>query len=67
MALSREALEARRAYQREWRKKNPGKTKEYNDRYWEKQAAEAAALEDEREAAEAAALEDPQGQQVTED
>lgn len=27
---------ARSAYQREWRKKNPNKTKEYNNRYWER-------------------------------
>ena len=27
--------EARAAYAREWRKKNPGKNKEYGDRYWE--------------------------------
>ncbi len=27
---------ARSAYQREWRKKNPTKTKEYNNRYWER-------------------------------
>lgn len=27
--------EARAAYAREWRKKNPGKNKEYVDRYWE--------------------------------
>ena len=29
---------ARSAYQREWRKKNPTKTKEYTNRYWEKRA-----------------------------
>ena len=27
---------ARSEYQREWRKKNPTKTKEYNNRYWER-------------------------------
>ncbi len=27
--------EAKRKYQREWRKNNPDKVKEYNDRYWE--------------------------------
>lgn len=26
---------SRAAYQREWRRKNPGKNKEYIDRYWE--------------------------------
>ncbi len=30
--------EARSAYLREWRKKNPNKTKEYANRYWEKRA-----------------------------
>lgn len=29
---------ARSAYMREWRKKNPTKTKEYVNRYWEKRA-----------------------------
>ncbi len=27
-----------REYQREWRKKNPDKIKEYNQRYWRKKA-----------------------------
>ena len=27
---------ARRAYRREWHKKNPGKAKEYNKRHWRK-------------------------------
>ena len=30
--------QARSAYLREWRKKNPNKSKEYSDRYWEKRA-----------------------------
>ncbi len=41
MALSQEAREARRAYQREWRKKNRDKVREYEKRYWERKAAEA--------------------------
>ena len=51
MSLSKEAREARNAYQREWtrnnrdkvnryqrkwREKNPEKCKEYSERYWEK-------------------------------
>lgn len=28
------AREARRAYQREWRRRNPDKVKEYAARYW---------------------------------
>ncbi len=34
------ALEIQREYQREWRKKNPDKIKEYNQRYWRKKALE---------------------------
>ena len=36
------AKEARKAYKREWAKRNRDKTREYNKRYWEKKAAEAA-------------------------
>ena len=34
------AKEKQREYQREWRKKNPDKVKEYNQRYWRKKALE---------------------------
>lgn len=44
--LSNEALEVRRAYQRAWRKKNPEKVRQHNERYWEKKAAAAKAVED---------------------
>lgn len=55
MQLSDAAREARNAYHREWRRKNPDKVREYirrwrknnpekvreiNRRYWEKRAAE---------------------------
>lgn len=33
------ALEAQRAYQREWRKNNREKVKEYNERYWARRVA----------------------------
>ena len=33
-------LEAKRAYMREWRRKNPDKVREINRRYWEKKAAQ---------------------------
>ena len=33
-----EALEARRAYYREWRKKNRDKVKVYDERHWTKKA-----------------------------
>ena len=32
------AKKIRREYQREWRKKNPDKVKEYNQRYWRRRA-----------------------------
>lgn len=35
--------EARRAYAREWRKRNPEKVKAAQERYWLKRAAEIAA------------------------
>ena len=36
--LSQEAKEARNAYYREWRKKNPEKMKRYQEKYWKKKA-----------------------------
>lgn len=39
---------ARSAYQREWRKKNPTKTKEYNNRYWERRVMREQMLEKEK-------------------
>lgn len=38
MELSNKARQARNAYAREYRKKNRDKIREYNRRYWEKQA-----------------------------
>lgn len=35
------AAEARRAYKREWAKKNPEKIKAQQERYWQKKAAAA--------------------------
>ena len=32
------AKKIRREYQREWRKKNPDKVKEYNQSYWRRRA-----------------------------
>ena len=37
--LSEEAKQERAAYMREWRAKNPQKTKQMNRKYWEKRAA----------------------------
>ena len=42
---SKAAIEARKAYRREWAAKNRDKQKEYTRRYWEKKAAQAAAAE----------------------
>ena len=41
--LSKEAIAARREYQKKWREKNPDKVREKNARYWERRAAKAAA------------------------
>lgn len=38
--ISMAATEARRAYQRQWRKNNPDKVKEQNRRYWERKGRE---------------------------
>ena len=40
MAMSEAALEARRAYKREWQRKNKDKVKAQQARYWERKAAE---------------------------
>ena len=39
--LTQKARDERAAYKREWRRKNPGKNKEYIARYWEKRAGNA--------------------------
>ncbi len=36
---SKEAAELRRAYQKRWRAKHKDRVREYNRRFWEKQAA----------------------------
>lgn len=38
--LTDAAKEARKAYRREWAKKNPDKVKEHQARYWNKKAKE---------------------------
>ena len=38
--LNADAIQARREYQRRWRKNNPDKVRETNRRYWEKKAKE---------------------------
>ena len=41
--------EARRAYQKEWRRKNPDKVRANHDRFWAKKAAEMMAAAAEKE------------------
>jgi hypothetical protein len=48
MAMTAEARAARAKYMREWRKKNPGKQKEYTAKTWERKGEKIRA---EREAA----------------
>lgn len=43
MAISAEAKELKKAYEREWRKKNPEKCRAIRDRYWEKRLAKMQA------------------------
>lgn len=38
--LDAAAIQARREYQRQWRRNNPDKVREHNRRYWEKKARE---------------------------
>lgn len=41
--MDAKALEARRAYKRQWAKDHPDKVKAAQERYWMKKAAQAAA------------------------
>lgn len=41
--MTPEAREARKAYKREWAKKNPDKIRQYQETFWNKKAREAAA------------------------
>lgn len=47
--LDNAAREARNRYYPEWRKKNPEKVKESNERYWAQKTAEMATEEKEGE------------------
>lgn len=46
IVLSEAALQARREYQKKWRKANPDKVREKNRRYWEKVAAKRKEAQD---------------------
>lgn len=43
--MTEQAAAARKAYKRAWAKKHPDKIREYQERFWAKKAAEAAASE----------------------
>lgn len=47
--MTEQAKEARRAYRREWQRKNPDKVRAYNERYWNKRGAAQAAAQAARE------------------
>jgi hypothetical protein len=38
--MNKDAIEARRAYKREWQRKNKDKVKMYQENYWSKKALE---------------------------
>ena len=40
MTQTSSAIQARREYQRQWRKANPDKVREHNRRHWEKKGQE---------------------------
>ena len=45
--MNEQAKEARRAYKREWNRKNKDKVKAAQERYWNRKAQQAAAAESE--------------------
>lgn len=47
--MTDKAVEARREYQRQWRKANKDKIKAAQKRYWEKKAASLTGIENENE------------------
>ena len=49
--MDEKAKELRRAYKRNWYRKNKEKQKAANERYWNKKAAEAASAAEQAEAA----------------
>lgn len=55
--MTEKAKEARRAYQREWARKNPDKVKAQQERYWTRKAEQAEAkIKAEQEQAERSAV-----------
>lgn len=41
--MNEQAKAARRAYKREWNRRNPDKVRQYQQNYWNRKAKEAAA------------------------
>ena len=41
--MDEKAAEARRAYKREWQRRNRDKVKQYQEKYWTRKAQQAAA------------------------
>ena len=39
--MTTKAIEARKAYKKQWQQNNPEKVRRYQERYWEKKAAQA--------------------------
>ena len=48
--MSKEALEAKRKYKREWARRNRERLKEYEARYWQRKADEMKAAAEELKA-----------------
>ena len=49
MSMSEAAREARRAYKREWNRRNPDKVKAAQERYWNRKAQQAQQTQDAQE------------------
>lgn len=54
MGMTEQAKAARRAYKREWNRKNPEKVREAQERYWNRKAAAQAQAQEEEQTEEAA-------------
>ena len=49
MSMSEAAREARRAYKREWNRRNPDKVKAAQERYWNRKAQQTQQTQDTQE------------------
>ena len=47
--MTQEAIEARRAYKREWNRRNRDKVKMHQERYWERKAAQQKQADEKKE------------------